>query len=94
MAGLLLENAAGDQVLVFGPNLAEDGGTFDVPGWWRYRIEGWARSCDLVIRAIVHSHVTSLEASHEDRRAMAVSGLPWVIVRLAGERLEWETYAG
>jgi proteasome lid subunit RPN8/RPN11 len=89
IAGLLLESADGQQRVVLGPNLADEPGVVELPGWWRERIERWARASELTVRAFIHSHGTSLETSLEDEEGMRQSGLPWLIVWLRSGELDW-----
>jgi proteasome lid subunit RPN8/RPN11 len=92
IAGLLLESADGQQRVVLGPNLADEPGVVELPGWWRERIERWARTSELTVRAFVHSHGTTLRASPEDEESMRQSGLPWVIVLVRKGELRWRAY--
>ena len=89
IAGLLLESSDGQQRIVLGPNLADEPGAVELPGWWRERIEWWAQSSGLTVRAFVHSHLTSLEASPEDEEGMRQSELPWIVVWMRDGGLEW-----
>ncbi|MET0533454.1 MAG: hypothetical protein ABW171_04450, partial [Steroidobacter sp.] len=87
IAGLLLEDATGEQRFQRAPNLCTEPCTIEVPRWWLER----RLRCGSVHRpiAFVHSHVTSLEPSDADRASLQNFPLPWIIVRLHAGKLEW-----
>jgi proteasome lid subunit RPN8/RPN11 len=93
IGGLLLEDAQGRQRIHLAPNLLQEPGCLEVPGWWLNRM--LQRQDDSGFRpvAFFHSHLTTLEPSEADRAAMHRLTLPWIILRIEAGHLAWAVYS-
>jgi proteasome lid subunit RPN8/RPN11 len=89
IAGLLLQDPAGDQRLRLAPNLANEPGAIDVPRWWLERRLRHRDSSVYRPVAFLHSHVSSLELSETDLASMKCFPLPWIIIRIEAGQLSW-----
>jgi proteasome lid subunit RPN8/RPN11 len=89
IAGLLLEDPAGDQRLRLAPNLVSEPGAIEVPRWWLERMLRRREPSEYRPVAFLHSHVSSLEPSETDRSSMQRFPLPWIILRIEAGQLSW-----
>jgi len=80
VAGLLLENAAGEQRIERAPNLHSELGHVEIPGWWIDRMLVRQSYPGFQPVALFHSHVSSLELSETDRVSLNKFPLPWIVL--------------
>ena len=89
IAGLLLEDPAGDQLLRLAPNLLNEPGQIEVPGWWLERMLHRRDPSEYRPVAFLHSHVSSLDLSETDRASIQGFPLPWIVLRIDTDGLRW-----
>jgi proteasome lid subunit RPN8/RPN11 len=89
IAGILLEDAAGEQRVQLAPNLAHEPGAVDVPRFWLDRALRRRDPAGFHAVAFLHSHLSSLDLSETDRGSMRDSSLPWIVLLMRDDRLAW-----
>lgn len=89
IGGVLLQDSAGSQRIRLAPNLLEEPGALEVPGWWLRRMLERRDASGLRPIAFFHSHLSTLDLSDEDRVAMRAAPLPWIILQLDAGVLRW-----
>jgi proteasome lid subunit RPN8/RPN11 len=89
VAGLLLENAAGEQRIQRAPNLHSEPGNIEIPRWWIDRMLVRQSPPGFRPVAFFHSHVSSLELSETDRASLDNFPLPWIVLMVKDGQLEW-----
>lgn len=92
VAGLLLENSAGEQRIQRAPNLHSEPGNVEVPRWWFDRMLARQDCSGFRPVAFFHSHVSSLELSETDRASMSTLSLPWIVLMMRSGQLSWAVY--
>jgi proteasome lid subunit RPN8/RPN11 len=73
-------------------NYGEQHGAFALDPLEVRRVRRTAARRGMRIAAFVHSHPSSLDRSRADRTSQALTALPWMIVRLDGDRLRQRLY--
>lgn len=89
VAGLLLENATGEQRIQRAPNLAREPGEAEVPRWWLDRTLARRDGAGFHPVAFFHSHRSSLEMSATDRESARTMSLPWIVLAVREGELAW-----
>jgi proteasome lid subunit RPN8/RPN11 len=92
VAGLLLENAAGEQRIQRAPNLAGEPGEAEVPRWWLDRRLALRDGAGFRPVAFFHSHRSSLEMSATDRESARTVSLPWIVLAVREGELAWAVH--
>jgi proteasome lid subunit RPN8/RPN11 len=80
ICGFLLSRKGTDQLFFRLANIAEVPGAFLVGRWERERVKQFSDRHGYTIDAFVHSHRSGLELSAEDRRGLASSKIPWIVI--------------
>jgi len=93
IAGLLLENSAGEQRVQRAPNLAREPGEAEVPGWWLDRALARRDGSGFRPVAFFHSHESSLELSETDRASARTMSIPWIVLAVRDGKLAWAVHA-
>jgi proteasome lid subunit RPN8/RPN11 len=92
LCGFILKDGGGKQSLRRVANMAGTAGAFLISALdWRRTLR-YAKAEGLEILAVVHSHSSSTEMSEVDRKHCDNLGLPFVIVRVHGDKLDYRVY--
>lgn len=89
VAGLLLENTAGEQRIQRAPNLHSEPGNVEIPRWWIDRMLARQSFPGFWPVAFFHSHVSSVELSETDRVSLHNFPLPWIVLIAKDGQLDW-----
>jgi proteasome lid subunit RPN8/RPN11 len=92
VAGLLLENAAGEQRIQRATNLAREPGEAEVPRWWLDRRLALRDGAGFRPVAFFHSHRSSLEMSATDHESARTMSLPWIVLAARDGKLAWAVH--
>jgi proteasome lid subunit RPN8/RPN11 len=92
VAGLLLENPAGEQRIQRAPNLQSEPGHVEIPRWWLDRMLGRQDCAGFRPIAFFHTHVLSLELSETDRASLDNAVLPWIVLMVNDGQIKWAVY--
>jgi proteasome lid subunit RPN8/RPN11 len=88
----LLVDEQGIEEIYRTTNMASDPGSFFICGAEFRRMERYAQREKLKVRAFIHSHVHSLDLSESDVIGLRESGLPWIVVVLAPDGLDFKVH--
>lgn len=92
IAGILLEDPAGEQRILLAPNLLSEPGAGEIPRWWLDRNLRRRDPAGLRPIAFFHSHVSSLEPSETDCVSMRGFSLPWIVLLVREGQLAWSVH--